>query len=57
MTMDMDRVPWLPPDRIERKAEHVLSESRRRLGVEIRPPVPIEAMIETLLAYGRYPLS
>ena len=44
--IDMDRVPWLSRDQIERTAAKILAKAGRRLGVAIRPPVPVEAMIE-----------
>ena len=44
--MDMDRVPWLSRKEIGRKAAMVLKEAGQELGIEIAPPVPIEAIIE-----------
>ena len=44
--MDMDRVPWLSRKEIGRKAALVLKEAGQVLGMEITPPVPIEAIIE-----------
>jgi len=44
--MDMDRVPWLSRKEIERKTAVVLKEASQVLGLEIAPPVPIEAIIE-----------
>jgi len=44
--MDMDRVPWLSRKEIGRKAAIVLKEAGQELGIEIAPPVPIEAIIE-----------
>lgn len=48
MMLDMDRVPWRSRREIETKAEAVIAEARRRLGTEIRPPIPIEAIIENV---------
>jgi len=44
--LDMDRVPWLSPDRLRHIALNLLDRAGRRLGMEIRPPVPVEAIIE-----------
>jgi len=44
--MDMDRVPWLSRKEIGRKAALVLKEASQVLGVEMTPPVHIEAIIE-----------
>jgi len=44
--MDMDRVPWMSRKEIGRKAAQVLKESAHALGLEVAPPVPIEAIIE-----------
>jgi len=44
--MNMDRVPWMSRKEIGRKAALVLKEASRELGVEMAPPVPIEAIIE-----------
>ncbi len=44
--MDMDRVPYMSRKQIGRKAAQVLKEASHELGLEILPPVPIEAIIE-----------
>lgn len=44
--MDMDHVPWLSRRQIGREAAMVLKEAGQQLGIEIAPPVPIEAIIE-----------
>jgi len=44
--MDMDRVPYMSRKLIGRKAAQVLKEASHELGIEITPPVPIEAIIE-----------
>ena len=50
--MDMDLVPWLSKKEIGRKAALVLKEAGSELGLEIAPPVPIEAIIEQV--FGIY---
>jgi len=44
--MNMDRVPWMSRREISRNAALVLKEAGQKLGIEIAPPVPIEAIIE-----------
>jgi len=44
--IDMERVPWISKEQIEERAEQVFVEARRKLGTDIAPPVPIEAIIE-----------
>ena len=46
MMIDMDRVPWKSRGEIERVARHILAKSSQRLGIEMRPPIPVEAIIE-----------
>jgi hypothetical protein len=48
MMLDMDHVPWIPRREIETKATGVIAEARRTLGTEMRPPIPIEAIIENV---------
>jgi hypothetical protein len=40
------RVPYIPDDVIERDAEALLSEFSLARGVEVRPPIPIEDIVE-----------
>src|SRR5258708_2859683 len=40
------RVPYIADQIIERKAEALLAQFARARGVEIRPPIPIEDIIE-----------
>jgi hypothetical protein len=44
--MDMDRVPWVSKKEIERKAALILKDAGAKMGLDIVPPVPIEAIIE-----------
>jgi len=48
MMLDMDHVPWMSRREIERKADRVIAEARRTLGTDIKPPIPIEAIIENV---------
>ena len=48
MMFDMDHVPWIPRSEIRTKAEQVIAEARGTLGTEIKPPIPVEAIIESV---------
>lgn len=51
MTLDMDRVPWLTRAQLDGKAQEVLSRSSAVLGIDLTPPIPVEAMIERAFGY------
>jgi hypothetical protein len=51
MTVDMDRVPCLSREKIQSRAVQTLSECGQSLGFDLRPPIPIEAMIEQVFGY------
>ncbi len=40
------RVPYIPDDVIERDAETLLGEFAHARGIEVRPPIPIEDIVE-----------
>jgi Zn-dependent peptidase ImmA (M78 family) len=40
------RVPYIPDDLIERDAEALLGEFAHARGIEVRPPIPIEDIVE-----------
>ena len=48
MMLDMDHVPWMSRSEIETEAKGVIAEACKKIGTDIRPPIPIEAVIENV---------
>jgi len=48
--IDMDQVPWLRKQEIQKRANKVLIKAGRKLNMAMKPPIPVETIIERV--YG-----